>query len=357
MQPKFPHRLRSYFLFFIIAPIVSLAMALILPASGLAGNEVVYEIFVRSFFDGDHDSKGIGDLQGVLKQLDYLNDGKPTTNQDLEVDILWLMPIFPSPTYHGYDVTDYGAIHPDYGTLDDLKTLLKEAHMRNMRVILDVPFNHTSDQHAWFKKAIADPQSPYRAYYRFAPKSGDCKPSWHPDPGQTVCYLGVFSPTMPDLNFDNAHVKKEVKDIAKYWLTLGVDGFRLDAAKHIYGETLDESEQNILQNNDWWREFSKFVYSQKPKAILIGEVLGDDERLRRHAWGLDGLVDEPFMDDLRYNLGEPFKGFVAHYKQTLKDARDLNKTAINLLFHFPISRFSSTLMWPVTIETRASHLI
>jgi alpha-amylase len=339
MQHRSSNSLRRYSLFFIILPIVSLAIALILPANGFAGSDVVYEIFVRSFFDGDNDSKGIGDLKGVLKQLDYLNDGKPDTNQDLEVDILWLMPIFPSPTYHGYDVTDYRTIHPEYGTLDDFKALLKEAHKRNMRVILDVPFNHTSNQHEWFQKAVADPQSPYRAYYRFEPKSGDCKPSWHPDPGQTVCYLGVFSPTMPDLNFDNAQVKKEVKNIAKYWLAFGVDGFRLDAAKHIYGESLDEGEPDILHNNDWWLEFSKFVYSQKPKAILIGEVLGDDERLRRHAWGLDGLVDEPFMDGLRYNLGHPSKGFVAHYKHTLQDARDLNKTAYQSSFPFPDQPF------------------
>ena len=118
MLHRFSHKLRSYSLVFIMSPIVSLAMALVLPASGFAGNEVVYEIFVRSFFDGDHDSQGNGDLKGVVKQLDYLNDGKPDTNQDLEVDILWLMPIFPSPTYHGYDVTDYRAVHPHYGTLD-----------------------------------------------------------------------------------------------------------------------------------------------------------------------------------------------------------------------------------------------
>src|SRR3954471_16667093 len=103
---------------------------------------------------------------------------------------------------------------------------------------------------------------------------------------------------MPDLNFDNPKVRQEVKDIAKFWLDQGVDGFRLDAAKHIFGDRFDPPrEAEILKNNDWWLEFSQFVYRRKADAILVGEVLGDPELLLRHAWGLDGLVDEPFMND------------------------------------------------------------
>src|ERR1044072_5745371 len=120
---------------------------------GQQSNNLVYEIFVRSFADSDGNS--VGDIKGIIQRLDtYLNDGNPGTDNDLEVGILWLMPIFPAGSYHGYDVTDYRAINPDYGTLNDFKRLLQEAHSRGVRVILDVPFNHTSNQHPWFKEAI-----------------------------------------------------------------------------------------------------------------------------------------------------------------------------------------------------------
>src|SRR3982751_3594370 len=113
-----------------------------------APDNLVYEVFVRSFADGDNDAKGIGDLKGIINELDpYLNDGDPKTDADLVVGVLWLMPIFPSPSYHGYDVSNYRDINPDYGTMTDFKSLIARAHQRGVRVILDVPFNHTSDQH------------------------------------------------------------------------------------------------------------------------------------------------------------------------------------------------------------------
>ena len=129
------------------------------PGSGEAQpppqNNLVYEIFVRSFCSSDSEHHPAGDLKGVTSKLDsYLNDGKPQTDQDLEVGILWLMPVFPSPSSHGYDVTDYRSVNAEYGTLDDLKTLVQEAHRRGVRVVLDIPFNHTSDRHPWFQDAV-----------------------------------------------------------------------------------------------------------------------------------------------------------------------------------------------------------
>ena len=146
------------------------------------------------------------------------------------------MPVFPSPTYHGYDVTDYRAINPDYGTMSDFENLIAKAHQRGMRVILDVPFNHTSDRHPWFREAINDPSSPRRRFYFIERDAGTRRDGWHTitsQSGERLQYFGLFSPSMPDLNFDNPDVRREVEAIATFWLNLGVDGFRLDAAKHV----------------------------------------------------------------------------------------------------------------------------
>jgi glycosidase len=313
----------------------ALALALLIalaptPDGGAAApqNNLVYEIFVRSFCSSDSEHHPAGDLKGITGKLDtYLNDGKPETDHDLEVGILWLMPIFPASSYHGYDVKDYRDVNPEYGTLDDLKALLKEAHARGVRVILDVPFNHTSDAHPWFQEAIAKKDSPYRKYYHIEPDAGPRPGGWYPADGpggEKLRYFGLFSSKMPDLDFDNPKVRQEVKDIAAFWLDLGVDGFRLDAAKHIYGDRFDQlREAEILKNNDWWLDFSQAVYRKKPEAVLVGEVLGDFELLRRHAWGLDGLVDEPFMNNLRSQVSGPKPGFLGQYAQFVRQAREL----------------------------------
>ena len=327
----------------LIAAIGFMIPAFVGTAAAFEKNNVVYEVFVRSFADGDNDTHGLGDLKGLISRLDYLNDGDPNTHQDLGVAILWLMPIFPSPTYHGYDVTNYKAINPDYGTMEDFKNLIREAHKRGMRILLDMPFNHTSNQHDWFVTALKLPASEFRSYYRIEPQGNGCKPSWHAqttEAGETICYLGLFDSTMPDLDYNNLKVRQEIKAIAKYWLDLGVDGFRLDAAKHIYGDSFNTiEEQDILRTNDWWSEFSTFVYKQKPKALLVGEVLGNEETLRRYAWGLDGLVDEPFMNGFRDDLRHPARGFVARYKEALTAAKELNVTAYKPSSTFPDQPF------------------
>ncbi len=177
------------------------ALALAPIVSGAAPqNGTVYEIFVRSFFDSDGD--GIGDLDGLRARLDYLNDGKPATDNDLEVGILWLMPIFPSADYHGYSVDDYRSIDPEYGTLNDLDELIGAVHARGLRIILDIPFNHTSNAHPLFKDAIDHPTtSRYRNHYHLA--LGDQPPGkgWHfanNAAGQRVYYFGAFGYNMPD---------------------------------------------------------------------------------------------------------------------------------------------------------------
>lgn len=306
-------------------------------------NTTVYEIFVRSFADSDGDAKGNGDLGGIASKFDYLNDGKPETDHDLEVGILWLMPVFPAHSYHGYDVIDFRNVNPDFGTLDDLKSLIVKAHESGVRIILDIPFNHTSHKHPWFVEAVQNPSSPKRAFFHFHAEDSNHQTSpWHRPPGSTeaVRYLGLFSSLMPDLNFDNPAVRDEVKAIARFWLDLGIDGFRLDAAKHIYGDTFGAlSEDAILKNNDWWLELSRFIYRHKPQAVLVGEVLGDQETLRRHAWGNDGLLDEPFMNDMRNQIAWPRENFLNQWKTWTDRCRQLNRSAYDTSSPFPDQPF------------------
>ena len=295
-------------------------------------NNLVYEIFVRSWANNPEDSNKFGDLNGIRKKLDYLNDGRKDTNNDLDVGILWLMPIFPSPSNHGYDVTNYKDVNPDYGTLQDLRALVEAAHQRGVRIILDLPFNHTSNQHPWFVEARANPNSRYRKFYHFTdnPPPSEIPPQskerrWHVAAernGKTEYYLGIFGATMPDLNLDQPEVQREVFDIAEYWLKFGIDGFRLDAAKNIFGNNTNRVEEtDILRNNDWWRMFSDHVYQIKPDAVLVGEVLGDQETFRRYAYGLDGLIDEPFLNAARARLSTKSSPFITNWKQGLEAAQ------------------------------------
>lgn len=301
-------------------------------ADSQSENTLIYHIFVRSWADTPADDNEIGDLKGIREKLDYLNDGHPETDDDLEVGILWLMPVFPSPSYHGYDVTNYRDVNPDYGTMQDLKALIEDAHQRGVRIILDIPFNHTSDKHPWFKEAVDNPSSRFRKFYQFADINQPAPPGpWHVatgSNGQKVRYLGLFSPSMPDLNVNNAEVQKEIKEVAKFWLERGIDGFRLDAAKHIFGDTFGQlPEPDILRNNNWWREFSDFVYQINPDAVLVGEVLGNQETLRRHAYGLDALLDEPFMHAARSRIAFPASGFLTDWKGFVNRCRDVNRSA------------------------------
>ncbi|MEO6800790.1 MAG: alpha-amylase family glycosyl hydrolase [Rhodanobacter sp.] len=238
-----------------------------------AASGVWYEIFVRSFYDTNGD--GIGDLNGVTAKLDYL--------KSLGVSGIWLMPISPSPSYHGYDVTDYVGINPQYGTMADFDRLLAAAHRRGIKVIMDLVINHSSNQHPWFK-AARDPASPYHDWYQWSDQhtnlaaiSATGSPAWHALGKQH--YLGIFVAEMPDLNFDNPAVRKEMLRIGQFWLRRGVDGFRLDAAQHIYYDFENQHDDpNILAKNlAWWSEFRRGVDTVDPDAYLIGEVTRDTE--------------------------------------------------------------------------------
>jgi glycosidase len=233
---------------------------------------VFYEVFVHSFCDSNGDGKG--DLPGLVSKLDYLNDGDPKTTSDLGVDALWLTPIFKSPSYHGYDTSDYETIQPDYGTRADFDRLIREAHRRGVRVVLDLVMNHTSSQHPWFVASASSPASDKRDWYVWRTEDPgwtrpwSTAPTWHKKNG--AYYYALFWEQMPDLNYRNAAVRAEMERIAKLWLDRGVDGFRLDAARHLI-EGEDGAQENTPETHAFWKEFSAFVRSVKPEAVLVGE--------------------------------------------------------------------------------------
>ena len=220
---------------------------------------VFYEIFVRSFYDSD--GNGIGDFNGITQKLDYL--------RDLGITAIWLMPIHPSPSYHGYDVLDYYEVNPEYGTLKDFKQLLKEAHNRDIRIIIDLVLNHTSSEHPQFIEANIDSQSDYRDWYIWSETSEG--KYWHK--GKNGYYFGYFQGGMPDLNFRNSEVTIEMENVVQFWLNeVGVDGFRVDAAKHLIEE--NGRVENTEGTHEWYKDFYEYYKSVKPAVYTVGEVFG-----------------------------------------------------------------------------------
>lgn len=233
-----------------------------------------YEIFVASFFDSDGD--GMGDLNGVTGKLDYINDGNDATDTDLGFNGIWLMPVMPSPSYHKYDTTDYRAVDPAYGTLEDFQKLADACHTRGIKLILDFAFNHTSAQHFWFLEALRYYENlgegetpdyaacPYAAYYHFSTEKAGAM-DWYRAGNSAWYYEGSFWDQMPDLALDNPAVLKELESAASFWLGMGADGFRLDAVKEYVSGSL-EANIEIL------RRFNDYVLSVDPDAYLVGEA-------------------------------------------------------------------------------------
>lgn len=267
---------------------------------------VFYEVFVRSFSDSDGD--GTGDIQGLIQRLDYLNDGNRATTQDLGITALWLMPIFPAASYHGYDVIDYLNINPEYGTLNDFKHLLKEAHSRGIRIILDLVINHTSDQHPWFKAAL-DPNSIYHDYYIWSENDpGYLGPSnqhvWHLA-SNGLYYYGVFNASMPDLNYRNPAVTREIRSIIEFWLSnIGVDGFRIDGARHLIEE--GEKQINTQATHEWFKEFRNYYKSLNPEAVTVGEIWDHSSSIAAYVGGdeLDLAFDFELADAMVKSAAE-----------------------------------------------------
>jgi maltose alpha-D-glucosyltransferase/alpha-amylase len=234
---------------------------------------VFYELYLRAFFDDNGD--GHGDLAGLTRKLDYL--------QALGVDCLWLLPMYPSPLRDdGYDIADYFGIHPDYGTLDDFKTFLREAHARGLRVITDLVLNHTSDQHPWFQAARADRRSPYRNYYVWSDtdqKYADAriifldteKSNWTWDEQAGQYFWHRFYSSQPDLNYDNPAVRAEMLNVMRFWLDLGVDGFRADAVPYLF-EREGTNCENLPETHAYLKELRRVLDAEYPGRILLCEA-------------------------------------------------------------------------------------
>ena len=242
---------------------------------GWWSDAVFYEVFVRSFYDSDGD--GAGDLDGLIEKLDYLNDGDPATTGDLGVTGIWLMPIMQSPSYHGYDTVDYYTVEQDYGDNEDFHTLIAEAHARGIHVIIDLVLNHTSSANPWFIDASTGPGAEHRDWYVWSEENPGYPGPW----GQTVWhrrgaayYYGLFWDGMPDLNYRNPAVTAQMYDVARFWLEdMGVDGFRLDAVRHLIED--GEQQSGSAETHAWLAEFYQFYTGVNPAALTVGEVWDD----------------------------------------------------------------------------------
>jgi maltose alpha-D-glucosyltransferase / alpha-amylase len=234
---------------------------------------IIYQVHVRTFYDANGD--GIGDFQGLAQRLDYL--------QELGVNAIWLMPFFPSPLRDdGYDISDYRSVHPSYGTLDDFKAFLSAAQHRGIRVIIEMVSNHTSDQHPWFQESRSSTDNPRRDWYVWSDTDTRYRgariifldtemSNWAWDPVSKSYYWHRFFSHQPDLNFDNPAVREEMWDIMKFWLEMGVDGFRLDAVPYLI-EREGTNCENLPETHQVIKELRSRVDAQFPGAVLLAEA-------------------------------------------------------------------------------------
>lgn len=258
---------------------------------------VVYQIYPRSFMDSNGD--GIGDLNGIIRKLDYLNDGTPDS---LGVDAVWISPFFKSPMKDfGYDISDYRDIDPIFGTMEDFRRLLAEAHKRGIHVIIDMVLNHTSDKHPWFEESRKGGDNPKSDWYIWHPgikgkrpnnwfSQFELKNAWWYDEGRKEFYLGTFTRNQPELNWRNPGLRKEMFELARYWLDMGVDGFRLDVINWFIKDESFRSNPRTFKSVD----LQKHIYDRnRPETIDICRELRNitdsfDERM---------MVGEVYTDD------------------------------------------------------------
>lgn len=232
-----------------------------------------YEVHVRAYCDSNADGKG--DLPGLITKLDYL--------KDLGVDCLWILPIYPSPLKDdGYDIADYYAVHPDYGTIEDFQNLIQAAHQRGLKVIADLVLNHTSDQHPWFQASRSDPQSKYRDYYVWSDnkdKYSDARiifldteeSNWTYDEQAGQYYWHRFYASQPDLNYDNPAVREEMLRVMKFWLDMGIDGFRADAVPYLI-EREGTNCENLPETHQVLKAIRAYLDANYQDKVLLAEA-------------------------------------------------------------------------------------
>jgi alpha-glucosidase len=301
---------------------------------------VFYQIYPRSFQDSNGD--GVGDLRGITRRLDHLNDGTPSS---LGIDAVWLSPFYRSPMADfGYDVSDYRDVDPIFGTLDDFDHLLEEAHRRGIRVLVDLVPNHTSDQHPWFVASRSSRDDPKRNWYVWAdPRRGgppnnwravfgskEKRSAWTLDPATGQYYLHHFLPQQPDLNWWNEDVRKAIDDVMRFWLDRGVDGFRIDVAHSLVKDQLLRDNPRLFAKrrprHNWeleevheihrrWRR----VLDEYEDRMAVGEVSSRELRNLVRYYGNDDELHMPFnFNFLRQPWSaERFRGIVEEWERLL----------------------------------------
>ncbi len=300
-------------------------------------DRVFYEIFVGSFSDSDGD--GTGDLRGIINRLDYLNDGDPRSGLSLGAEGLWLTPVFSSPTYHKYDVADFYTVDPAFGTLDDLKELVDKCHERNVKVILDLPINHTGTGNRWFRNftnahLMHNPGNAYYDFYVWQP-AGDPQPAgrhFTRVPGLDIMVEANFSDSMPELNFDNESVREAVLDVAKFYLDLGVDGFRFDAAKYIY---LGENQRSV----DFWSWYIGEIRKIKSDVYTVSEVWDGEGIINQYTAAGDcfnftlSQVNGLIAETAKAGDVNRFTAYMDRYLDSIREAREGARSVLFISNH------------------------
>jgi alpha-amylase len=251
-------------------------------AGAVLAPHFIYEIFTRSFSDSNGD--GVGDLPGITEKLDYI--------QSLGADAIWLTPIFKSPSVHGYDVSDYLSIQDAFGSLADLKKLVASAHAKGIQVLLDLPVNHTSNLHPWFSD---------HSLYLWSPEPTFLPKQWYKKDSEY--YFSSFSKTMPDLNWENPEVLTRIEAVFNHWTSIGIDGFRLDAAKFLIKGP--NGEQNMPGTHALWQKIVADVRSLKPNTYFIGEIWDDANAIASYYGSgneLDAAFDFPVEGSIRSSI-------------------------------------------------------
>lgn len=312
-----------------------------------------YQVLVYSFADSKGD--GWGNLRGLIDHLDWLNDGSAAGGKDLRISAIWLSPINTAGSYHGYDVIDYKSVSPNLGNMADFDELVKACHARGIHVILDEVFNHTSSQHPWFKAMIADPTSPYAQYYCLKKPGvsygrgglGQFYNSYDGD-GDTISYFSSYSPSMPDLDCGNPAVVGECRDILKFWLSHGVDGFRFDSAPHIFDPNkIPSNARSLALNRAFWNGLRDYARQLKPDVLFIGEVLSESPfEVAAYSTCFDMLFDFPMAKQIRsLGAGSGGSSFPEEYMRNAQQyMRDPNFVLAPLLANHDQDRIMSLLL-------------
>ena len=296
--------------------------------------KVAYQIYPKSFKDSKGD--GVGDLKGITEKLDYL--------QDLGIDILWLSPIYKSPFIdQGYDISDYYAIDPIFGTMEDMEELIAEGKKRGISIIMDLVVNHCSSHHEWFQKALADPEGPYADYFYFI--ESDKEPNnwesyfggsvWEPVPGTNKYYLHSFHKDQPDLNWQNPVLREEIYTMINWWLDKGIAGFRIDASINIKKDLewrslpsdrynglvpVPESLVNAQPIEPFLQELKERTFA-KYNAFTVGEVFNETDEELHFFIGKDGVFSSIF-DFKQTMLGQEGKGWFDHSLPTADELKE-----------------------------------